>query len=104
MEGRFWQSSHPSVRVHHQIPLREKQVRTLTQLGEFLAHVVTVTASAGDVVEPVCSLLRLPPPRPGGAEDSRRVEMTLGPAGSTAVQFWSTGRCLGRLGQLRCWF
>lgn len=37
-------------------------MRTLTQLGEFLAHVVTVTASAGDVVEPVCSLLRLPPP------------------------------------------
>lgn len=42
MEGRFWQSSHPSVRVHHQIPLREKQVTTLTQLGEFLAHVVSV--------------------------------------------------------------
>lgn len=42
MEGRFWQPSHPSVRVHHQIPLREKQATTLTQLGGFLAHVVTV--------------------------------------------------------------
>lgn len=72
-------------------------MRTLTQLGEFLAHVVTVTASAGDVVEPVCSLLRLPPPRPGGAEDSRRVEMT-GTSGIDCSAVLVDGEVFGSIG------
>lgn len=73
-------------------------MRTLTQLGEFLAHVVTVTASAGDEVEPVCSLLRLPPPRPGGAEDSRRGRDDFGTNGIDCSAVLVDGEVFGSIG------